>query len=71
MPTSYLPLILPRTSTDVVMAGDVVDDAHAIQIFLGGYSRHSEHTIRAYEAETKRFNAAKGNNFSSFSSRLK
>ena len=56
MPTSYSPILLPRTSTDVVvMDGDVIDDAHAIEIFLGGYSRHSEHTVRAYESETKRF----------------
>jgi site-specific recombinase XerD len=45
-----------RTASEVeVIDGDVFDDLHAIEIFLGSYQRKSVHTLRAYTTETRRF----------------
>jgi len=38
-----------------VLSGDVIDDEHAIEVFLSSYARKSPHTVRSYRKECLRF----------------
>lgn len=45
----------PNLPAVEVLDGDVIDDSHAIEIFLNSYSRRSAHTVRSYKKECYRF----------------
>ena len=45
----------PSVASREVICAEVIDDVQAIHLFIDGYTRRSNHTIRSYEKECYRF----------------